>query len=318
MRPSLIVLTDLVPPPPGTGAERMPALERLLARADDAGHVVPDWRAWVQSELGISTPPGPLPLANVARGLPGQWAFATPVHLIAGLESLHLHPSLPLALLKAEQDELVRGFAPTFGPELALAFDADGVAYLGLPQAIDVVTHDPAAVAGRAVGDWLPSGAASGWLTRLATEIQMWLHGLPLNQAREARGEPVVNALWLWGVSSAPAPVLPATLPPLWSRDPYLAGLWRLNGSRRMGVAEESDVWLADRSRPAVVTLSIACTGGTPAGLDRQWFSPLTEWLARAGGSARLWAAGRVFQLAGSQRVRLWRRARPWHEVLAA
>jgi hypothetical protein len=45
----------------------------------------------------------------------------------------------------------------------------------------------------------LPSGAdAPGW-HQLFNEIQMLLHAHPLNEAREARGEPIINSVWFWG-----------------------------------------------------------------------------------------------------------------------
>ena len=45
----------------------------------------------------------------------------------------------------------------------------------------------------------LPSGAdAPGW-HQLFNEIQMLLHAHPLNEVRDARGEPIINSLWFWG-----------------------------------------------------------------------------------------------------------------------
>lgn len=45
----------------------------------------------------------------------------------------------------------------------------------------------------------------------LWSETQMALHGSKVNQARQARGEPVINSLWFWGAGPMPADV-PATV----------------------------------------------------------------------------------------------------------
>lgn len=48
--------------------------------------------------------------------------------------------------------------------------------------------------------------AAAQWL-QLSTEIQMFLHNHPLNQARQARGDYPINALWLWQNKTPSYPV---------------------------------------------------------------------------------------------------------------
>jgi hypothetical protein len=60
-------------------------------------------------------------------------------------------------------------------------------------------------------------------LTRWLNEVQMFLHGHPVNEAREACGKPVVNSLWLWGGGRQPA-AQPATYSSVWSDNPLAAG----------------------------------------------------------------------------------------------
>jgi hypothetical protein len=45
----------------------------------------------------------------------------------------------------------------------------------------------------------LPTGAEAARWHQLFNEIQMLLYAHPLNEAREARGEPTINSVWLWG-----------------------------------------------------------------------------------------------------------------------
>lgn len=45
----------------------------------------------------------------------------------------------------------------------------------------------------------LPTGEESARWHQVFNEIQMLLHAHPLNEAREARGESIINSVWFWG-----------------------------------------------------------------------------------------------------------------------
>ena len=45
----------------------------------------------------------------------------------------------------------------------------------------------------------LPTGEESARWHQVFNEIQMLLYAHPLNEAREARGEPTINSVWFWG-----------------------------------------------------------------------------------------------------------------------
>ena len=45
----------------------------------------------------------------------------------------------------------------------------------------------------------LPTGQDAAHSHRVFNEIQMLLHAHPINETREARGEPTINSVWLWG-----------------------------------------------------------------------------------------------------------------------
>ncbi len=72
---------------------------------------------------------------------------------------------------------------------------------------------------------FLPAGDAATGHRRLVSEVEMALHGHPLNAEREAAGERPVNSLWFWGGGTVPAATtLP--LPPLFADDAVLQGYW--------------------------------------------------------------------------------------------
>ena len=177
----MVAVTDF--PHPGNIAEppRLPALERLLARAAAAPAAPPDWRRWLQDQVGIRVAGSTLPIARIARGREGHWLLATAVHLIAGHERVHMHPEGALALDAGERAALERDFTATFGEAgMRLEFDERGEAYIEMPHGIDVTTHDPSDAQGRVVDDYMPSRPDAGLLRRLMTENQMCLQTLPL------------------------------------------------------------------------------------------------------------------------------------------
>ncbi len=186
--------SDVTPP-------RLPALEWLLARGRREALAPSGWRQALLESAGFQCD-GPLPLAATIADRPGHWALATPVCLLAGLETVHLHPAGLLRLDADEQHDLAESFGEGFGADGYRLEFRDGQGLLELPRAIQVDTHDPADVLGREASALLPQGTDAAWLRRLLTEMQMWLHDHAVNRRRESRGAPPCNALWIWGAAT--------------------------------------------------------------------------------------------------------------------
>ena len=75
----------------------------------------------------------------------------------------------------------------------------------------------------------------------------MLFHSHPVNDAREAAGEPTVNSVWFWGGG-----VLPDALDPVfagvWGDDPLARGLARASGVAWASLPESAEHWLAQAS----------------------------------------------------------------------
>lgn len=71
-------------------------------------------------------------------------------------------------------------------------------------EATAISTIPLSQAAGRPIGPFLPGGPAALHWRRLLNEVQMLLFHHPVNQRREARGEPAINSLWLWGGGPLP------------------------------------------------------------------------------------------------------------------
>jgi hypothetical protein len=199
------------------------------------------WRAWLAASLGHTGLAGTALASTAAAVLPVPAAdgltswIATPLSLQAGAASVHLEHRGILRLTGEEQEALAADFARTFGssghallplPSGAFVLGTRGIA----PQAM----REPARFAGRELATSLPSGPSAAPLRRLLAEVEMWLHGQPLNTRRAESGQMRVTALWPWGAEGRivqPAREVPRTEASAFGRDPWLEGLWHLRGA---------------------------------------------------------------------------------------
>ena len=186
-------------------AELTPApLERLPDDALDT----PAERALARA-AGLAGDDGRLPwaaAAAAAAGLPPaqDWAFLTPCHLEVGMNQVRLTDPAQLALPADQAEALMASMAPYLAEDGIVVerwqdgrWLAHGAPFAGL------ATASPERVLGEEnLNAWLP---ASPLLRRLQNEMQMLLYTHPVNDAREARRQVTVNALWISGCGSWPA-----------------------------------------------------------------------------------------------------------------
>ena len=190
----------------------MPSLASLLARANerperrfeafaaalpheillygtDIDNSPPLSHQWMQ-QLGIAAEPG-------------IWFILQPVHLHIARD--HLVLTDPRQLMIDEQSsramfESARLLFEELGHELRYGDARHWFVRADTWQTLRTTTPD--AATGHNVDVWLPSGEHAREWRRLHNEIQMLWHTHPLNEAREANGQPRINALWLWGGAS--------------------------------------------------------------------------------------------------------------------
>ncbi|MBV8784441.1 MAG: hypothetical protein JOZ67_09660 [Gammaproteobacteria bacterium] len=332
MRELVIVVSDLyladesdarmLLPEPGSVA----GLERLASRATRR-RIGGGWRAWVAAWVGREdlAPLAPAYLAALAVSeapvAPGTAWFATPVHLRAGLSSVHLPAEGLQHLPREEKVQLIEAFARDFGSAgYSLSFALGGELLLRTPRPWQVRTREPA----RSLGAELPRDAASGpdapALRRLTAELEMWLHTLPLNAARVSRGEWPVSGLWIWGGDGAAG--VPEggarALPGAWGGDAYLAAVWHLLGGGVQAAPSVVRHLLETGHTRGIIVLQLSAHVVPPSGttalsqLDAQWLRPGLAALRRGVlGRLTLLANDRALSLSRAGLLRLWRRRRP-------
>jgi hypothetical protein len=316
------------------------------ARFGERERLSGSWREWLARWFGRGDLAG-VPVAAVAAAASGagdgargaaaraspavatRWV-ATPVELVAGLTRVHLDRRGIVRLAADEQAALAEAFHRTFaGSGLTLEPLSDGQ-FLAVTEGIAALdTTEPARCAGGVLV--VPQGPAAAPLLRLMAEIEMWLHGAALNQARAARGAAAVTGLWLWGATGEELPATSARGAPAngsrhgataaFGTDAFVAGLARLAGQALRPLPDPPDAVFADRGTGrAVVVAELA--GQVPreepwvlsvaaAALDRRLVRPAVAALT-SGSLERLTLIANDTRVAVGRRsgLKRWRRRR--------
>lgn len=213
-------------------------LSALLGRLSPAGAPLGDDEYSLHTPLELALadargvdPTTPLPCAAWLReqGQPRDaraWALLTPMHLSVGSDQVTALGPRHLDLDDTESRAFLDSLAPLFPADEGWAFE-----YLGPAQWL--VAHPsldglPSAslerVLDRSVSSWMPESRA---LRLLHNEIQLMLHGLPLNQQRETGGRLPLNSVWISGCGVGRGQALPADLQiDDRLREPLLSGDW--------------------------------------------------------------------------------------------
>jgi len=302
-----------------------------IVRFGDRTTLPEGWRPWVAHWLGLPQYAREAPASVAAGALADALAdravwMATPVHLIAGLASVHFDRRSLLRLPDAELAALAASFRATFrGSGFDLHPLADGEFLLsGPPGPAPVTTIEPARMLLTSVAESLPAGDGAPALRRLGAEIEMWLHGHAVNNERARRGAPPVATLWVWGGAAPPVSAPAASrelLDAAFGSDAYVRGLWRLAGGetrpmpldwaavigepraqRALGVVEVAELLHANASWSLAESV---------AEIDRRLIAPSLAALHRGElGRLVVLANDRCLSLRAVNRWRLWRRMR--------
>ena len=249
-----LFIPGLMWPRPGaqevTRGLEVPALRKLLARgrAQRCAAIAPE--GWLcqafEVERAQDWPIAPLTL-ELDGGEPGDvyWLRADPIHIKVERQRL--------LLVHSALFEIDHGEAQALAAALNAHFAADGYAfsaphprrwYVKLPRLPRLVTHSVSEAAGRELQSCLPEGPDALAWHRVFNEAQMLLHTHPVNEAREERGEPAINSVWLWGGGTRPA-VRGRPYDAVWSDDAAAAALAAAACVTAEALPADASAWIA-------------------------------------------------------------------------
>ncbi|HEX5476313.1 MAG TPA: hypothetical protein VFX09_00480 [Burkholderiales bacterium] len=313
-------------------AERLPALELLLARGRSCALDAGSLELWLEENFLEDCPSGQqlLPagaLTLLAHGDDARaqtWVRADPVHLQAMRDRLVMVPGEALSISRKDADALCAALNTQLEGRVELRAVEPERWCARLSGQLPWPGEPALQIAGRSL-EAQPGAAQAG--DALLTELQMLLHEHPVNEAREARGELPVNSLWLWGAGG-----LPTGASSRWqsvaAAEPLALGLARLAGTRALGLPASAALWLSGAPQdgrhlfildalraPLALSDEESLQNRLPL-LERNWFSPLLDAL-REGlvGMVTIHvpdrASGVSFETIRGDLRRFWRRARP-------
>ena len=277
----------------GDSGTRFAALELLMARGRRQKNHGRSLEAWMSEafELGDEPfPAGALTLVS-AGGDPGEarWTRADPVHLRVLRDHVAMVAEgfdLPEAEAQALSEALNRHFAGQ----------------------LEVRPVEPRRWCALVAND-APLGDP------LLNEIQMLLHSHPVNEAREARGEPVINSLRFWGAGRAPRSAQ-SGWQSVSADEPAMRGAARLAGARHRPLPPSAPEWLERLPENGRHLALLDARQTSLADLEARWFAPLLAALRRGAiGMLTLHAlddAGEVsFETIRGDLRRFWRFIKP-------
>jgi hypothetical protein len=307
---------------------RCTALETLLARGRRSSTVAGGLEQWL---LAAWRTAGPAAHALIADGgIPDDawWLRADPCSL-----RLNRETAVPL---DAAMFEITRDEADTLAGHLNRQLEGRGLVvhalqperwYLRSDAPLGAAATPLAAARGKPIDVHPGAGGDEARLHALANELQMLLHDHPVNEARERRGAPPINAVWLWGGGRHER----TTLRPFQrvrTQDPLAAGLALGSGAAVLPLPEDAGRWLRASGNDGLELIVLdalrapaaygdAATWRERLGvLERGWFAPLAGALRQGRiGMVTLHAIGAAgaFDVETTrQDLRyFWRRPRP-------
>jgi hypothetical protein len=229
-------------------------------------------------------PAGALTLIAANRD-PGNdsWLRADPVHLRLMRDRALVMPAEAMQISQDEADALCASLNEHFaGVMEVVPLDAGRWSARVFGKALDLDDVPALQVAGREIR---PSRERD----REITEIQMVLHAHPVNTAREARGEPPINSLWLWGAGPASKPTSPWKS--ILADEPLVMGLAMLARTHYRSLPSDAAQWLRsapedgrhlvvlDVLRAPALLLEVDRYHERLAALEKNWFAPLLKAL---------------------------------------
>ncbi|WP_171013976.1 phosphoglycerate mutase [Chitinivorax sp. B] len=273
----------------------LPALSWLLSRGAHAPQPL-SLHHWLAQRFGMSTD-GMLPWAPLSLLLDGTepagdyWMRADPVHLQVNRDQLILADSGILSITQYEADAIMASLNQHFSED-GLHFIAPypNRWYLRCNQTPHITVVPVEHVIGQDIHRHLPQGHDAMHWHHLLNELQMLLYNHPVNDARDAAGDPTINSIWPWGGGTLP-PSLHKPYQQCWADQHEAAALAHAAQLPFDNLPATATVWhgQAQGEQQLIIldSLSGAASYGDAYGwretllhLEQDWFTPMKTLLA--------------------------------------
>ena len=258
----------------------------------------------------------------------GHWLCADPVHLRFHQERIILADAGAFDLEDTEAEAIVSSLNAEFADIGQFHIATARRWYLRLNSPVDHAVEPLSAVAGRLVDGELSDKNSP--LTRWLNEVQMFLHGHPVNERRQNEGKPAINSLWLWGTGSLPTIERPA-FDAISASHPLASGLALASGLTPRpcpaslgelltdGSAGSSQLVVLDSLLAPVLYEDSDGWRQASEALEQNWFAPLRQALGHQIETLTILAPtiyGQLeYQLSAGDRWKFWRKGRSPRQI---
>ena len=181
--------------------------------------------AWLRMRLHLAEADAVEAQAARTFGIPLPCWRLTPSHVTIALDHARLSDPTLLGLAADESQALAAAAAPLFAAQgLSLEAPTPHAWFVRGEPDLRLDTRSWTMAAGRNIDAYLPGGPDARRWRRLLTEVQMVWFDHAVNRAREARGEPPLNMLWVDGRATGALEGPPTVI---LSANPAFAGMMR-------------------------------------------------------------------------------------------
>jgi hypothetical protein len=275
-----LLIPDFLPDEVTRSGARAAAAEMLIARGRRKRSAAVSHETWLFERFAVKKqrdwPVAPYTLL-ADGGSPGRhfWIRADPVHLRASHDGLILAGS-GFGVSREEAAALIETLNRHFGEAMFFQAIEPTRWHARLPKASDMQTTPPSHAGGAPLGDRLPSGPDAMLFRARMNEAQMLFHEHPVNAARETRGEPVLNSVWLWGGGTMESPGS-RPFSAVFGNDPLVRGLALASGVPARSLPGHAGAMLSAAGGEGVVLVAFDPPRSEEqlVALERDWFAPL-------------------------------------------
>ncbi|WP_373975297.1 hypothetical protein NT239_00730 [Chitinibacter sp. SCUT-21] len=295
----------------------LPALSLLYGKSGKSKNTQLCIAAKLAACFGLQEiPVAPVLLAKLGRDIaPGYWLCVDPVTLRVDRDHLTLLGEPYLNISDSEATALVAALNQLYqadGYEFVMASARRW--FVRFPSKPNLQFTPLKEALGRNLNEVLPTGETALQFSALLNEMQMLLYAHPVNDARDAAGQLLINSVWIWGGGEYPARVSPSLGKPVFGGDELVQAL----SQQKSTPAQFSD--LSDLNAIVVLDdLELHAVYGAGYEWQQVWLRWEASWFApalaalKAGQVDRITLhfsdVGEVCSVTKSDLWRFWRKA---------
>lgn len=232
----------------------LPYLRILLSKSIATIGPLQETETWLCKEFNIARQHGNWPIAplmlhadapDLIKTSKDFWIRADPVHLRIEQNHIMLADSQAFQISQEEAEQIAQDLNNNLDNYdfSFLPLQPDRW-YIQTPRMPKIHTCTLSQVTCQNINNFLPTGDESITWHKIFNEIQMLLHEHAVNQARESRGELMINSVWFWGGGNMPQSIQ-SPYTHIWSDNDFARALSLASNTSCSKLSTSATEWLS-------------------------------------------------------------------------